>query len=142
MAALRRHAYPLELTFEGFLQFVLASLLLRQPNTLLIEPRGVISLVWYALSTIEFEYPARDIVEEIPVVGNGNDRALVFLQMHFEPGDRLGVEVVCGLIEQQSVRFLQQQTAECNAALLTARQALDDRLRRRTSKCVHRHLKP
>ena len=58
-----------------------------------------------------------------------------------QPTD-LGVKVVRRLIEQQDVGLLQQQTAQSNAAFFTAGKALDERLRRRAAKRVHRHLKP
>ena len=73
---------------------------------------------------------------------DGDDRALVFLQMLFEPRDGLGVEMVGRLVEQQNVGLLQQQAAQSDAAFFTAAQRADDRVRRRTAKRVHRHLKP
>ena len=41
-----------------------------------------------------------------------HDRARIFLQMPFEPGDRLGVEMVGRLVEEQQVGFLQKGLAK------------------------------
>ena len=73
-----------------------------------------------AVAAVEFEDPLGDVVEEVAVVGDRDDSARVFLKIFLEPGDRLGVEVVGGLIEQQHVRRRQQQTTERHAALLAA----------------------
>jgi len=38
----------------------------------------------------------------------GNDRAFVLAQVMFEPGNRLGIQMVGRLIEQEDIRFGQQ----------------------------------
>ena len=48
---------------------------------------------------IEFENPPGHVVEEITVVGNGNNRTGILLQMLFQPIDRLGIEVVGRFVE-------------------------------------------
>ena len=63
------------------------------------------------MTTIEFENPSGDIVEKVTVVRDGDDRTFVLLDMLFEPGNRFGIEMIGRFIEQQNVRFLQQQTA-------------------------------
>ena len=73
---------------------------------------------------------------------DGDDRALVLLQMLLKPADGLGVEVVGRLVEQQNVGFLQQKPAQSDAALFTTAQCANHRIRRRTAERVHRHLKP
>ncbi len=92
------------------------------------------------MAAVELENPARDVVEEIPVVGHGDDRALIVAQMAFEPGHRLGVEVVGRLVKQQDVGFGQQEPAERHAAALAARKDLDRRVGRRTTQRIHRQL--
>ena len=72
------------------------------------------------MPAIEFQDPARDIVEEVTVVGNENDTTLVFLQVMLEPGDGLGVEMVRRFVEQQQVRRLEKQAAEGHTTLLAA----------------------
>ena len=72
------------------------------------------------VAAVELEDPARDVVEEVAIVGDGDDGALVLLEVALEPADRLGVEVVGRLVEQQQVGRGQQQPAERDAAALAA----------------------
>ena len=53
---------------------------------------------------------------------HGNHRALILVEVLFEPVDALGVEVVGRFVEQQHVGLLQQQAAQGHAAALTARE--------------------
>ena len=62
--------------------------------------------------------------------------------MPFQPGDRLGVEVVGRLVQQQDVGLGQQQPAERHAAPLAAGEDGDGRVAGRTAQCVHRLLQP
>ena len=55
-----------------------------------------------------------------------------------QPGDRLGVEVVGGLVEQQQVGRAQQQPAERDAAALAAGERRDVGVGRRQAQRVHR----
>ena len=71
-----------------------------------------------------------------------DDRAGIVLEEALEPGDRLGVEMVGRLVEQQQVRRLQQQPAQRDAAPLAARQRRDVGVRRRQPQRVHRQLEP
>jgi hypothetical protein len=91
-----------------------------QPVLFLLEPRRVVPFPRDSGAAIELEDPPGDVVEEIPVVGDGDDGAGVVLEKAFEPGDRLGVEMVRGLVEQQEVGRLQEQPAERDAAALAA----------------------
>ena len=51
----------------------------------------------------------RDIIHKLAVVTNHNHRLTVIDQKIFQPLDRLDIQVIRRLIEQQHVRFLQQQ---------------------------------
>ena len=73
-------------------------------------------------------------------MGHGNHRTLVLLQVLFQPVNRLGVEVVGGLVEQQYVGLLQQQAAKSHAAALTARQVRHRLVGIGTPQGVHRAL--
>ena len=50
---------------------------------------------------------------------HAEDRALVALEVLLEPIDRLGVEVVGRLVQQQDIRCLEQQSAEGYPSTLT-----------------------
>jgi hypothetical protein len=53
-------------------------------------------------------------------VGDGDHRAGIFIEEVLEPLDRLGVEVVRGLVEQEQVGVLQEQPGQRDPALLAA----------------------
>ena len=96
-------AHPLELGRDRALARRLLALLLGQALLLLLEPARVVALERDALAAVELEDPAGDVVEEVAIVGHGHDGALVLLEVALQPGDRLGVEVVGRLVEQQQV---------------------------------------
>ena len=73
-------------------------------------------------------------------MGDQDDRALVVLQVVLEPLDRLGVEVVRGLVQQQHVRLLQQDPAQGDPPLLATAELGDLRVRRWEPERVHGHL--
>jgi len=75
-----------------------------------------------AFATVEFEDPAGHMVEEVTVVGDGDDGALVLLQVALQPLDALGIEVVGRLVEEQDVRLLKQQTAEGHTTAFASRE--------------------
>ena len=118
--ALGVRAHPFELGRDRALTALLRALFLGQPSLLLLEPAGVVALVGDALAAVELEDPAGDVVEEVAVVGDRDDRALVLGEMLLEPGDGLGVEVVGGLVQQQQIGRAQQQPTERHAPALAA----------------------
>ena len=63
----------------------LLALLLRQARLLLLEPARVVALEREAVAAVELEDPARDVVEEVAIVGDGHDGALVLLEVALEP---------------------------------------------------------
>ena len=91
-------------------------------------------------AAIELQDPARDVVEEVAIVRDRDDRARVLVQVVLEPGDALGVEVVGRLVEQQHVGPLEQHAAERHAAPLAARQLGDVGVGGRQPERVHRDL--
>ena len=137
LARLLRHAGPLHLARERAPARRLALLLEREAGLLLLQPAGVVALVRDALAAVELEDPAGHVVEEVAVMGDGDDRAAVVGEEALEPGHRLGVEVVRGLVEQQQVGRLQQQPAERHAAALAARERADLGLAGRHAQRVH-----
>ena len=120
LARLGIRAHPLELARERAAEPLLLLFLLREPLLLLLEPGGVVALPGNAVASIELEDPSGHVVEEVAVVSHADDGARILLEVLLEPGDRLGVEVVGRLVEQQHVRLRQQQPAERDAAALAA----------------------
>ena len=91
-------------------------------------------------AAVELEDPAGDVVEEVAIVGDRDDRALVLGEVALEPGDGLGVEVVGRLVEQQQVGRAQQQAAQRDAAALAAGELRDVGVGGRQAQRVHRVL--
>ena len=139
-AGARVHAHPLELAVDRLRRRAVLPGLLLEPGALLLEPARVVALVRDAAAAIELEDPAGDVVEEVAVVGDGDDRAGVVVQVVLEPGHRLGVEVVGRLVEQQQVGLAQQQPAQRHAAALAAGQRGHVGVGRRAAQRVHRDL--
>ena len=137
LAGLGRHAHPLELALEGALAGRVGLLLLLEAGPLLLQPAGVVALERVAAAAVELEDPARHVVEEVAVVGDGDDRAVVVAQEALEPRHRLGVEVVGGLVEQQQVGAGQQQPAQRHPAALAARERGDLGVAGREPQGVH-----
>ena len=104
------------------------------------QPGRVVALPGDAGAAVELEDPARHVVEEVAVVRDRDHAARELLQEALEPGHRLGVEVVRGLVEQQHVGGLQQQAAQSDAALLAAGERRDVRVAGRQPQRVHRDL--
>ena len=73
-------------------------------------------------------------------MGDGDDAARELLEEPLEPGHRLGVEVVRGLVEEQHVGRLQQQAAQGDPALLAAGERRDVGVARGQAQRVHREL--
>ena len=66
----------------------------------------------------------------------------VVLEVTLEPTHRESVEVVGGLVEEQDVGLLDEQSAQRDPAALAAREHVDDGVRRRTAQRVHGELEP
>ncbi len=109
LAGLGRHADPFELAGQRPLPAALGLLLHGQAGALLLEPGRVVALPGDAHAPVELEDPAGDVVQEIAVVGHGDDRALVFLEMALEPGHGFGVEMVRRLVQEEDVRLHEQE---------------------------------
>lgn len=62
------------------------------------------------------------MIQEVAVVGNRYYSAWILVQVLFKPVDRLGIEVVGGLVKQQYIRLLKEKSAQCHAtAFATAK---------------------
>ena len=77
----------------------------------MVEPGAVVAFPRNPFSTVELKNPSGHVVEEIAVVGDGDHRAGILLEMLFEPVDAFSVEVVGGLVEKKNVGLLEEQTA-------------------------------
>ena len=84
----RRGRDPFLLARERALARLFLAAFLLQPLLLLHEPGRIVALVGNAAAAVELEDPAGDVVEEVAVVGDDQDRARIVAQMAFEPAHR------------------------------------------------------
>ena len=68
-------------------------------------------------AAVEFDDAVGDVVEKGAVVGDQQQRALEILQQLFQPGDRIQIQVVGGLVEQQHIGLGHQRAAQGDALL-------------------------
>ena len=68
---------------------------------------------------------------------DGYDGSLVLVEVLFQPVDAFRAKVVGRLIQEQYVRFLQQQAAQCHAAAFTSGEHAAPLFGRGTSECIH-----
>ena len=82
------------------------------------------------MAAIQFQYPLGCIIQKIAVMGHAHHRSGKALQKLLQPLDRLGIQVVGRLIQQQHVGLAEQQLTQGHPTLFAARQILDLRLPR------------
>ena len=140
LAGLWRHAHPLELALQRTAAILVALLLAQHALLLLLEPAGVVAFERDSLAAVELEDPLGDIVQEVSVVGDRNDSAVVVLEETFEPFDTLGIEMVGWFVEQQQIGMAEQQTAQGDATTLAAAERGDVGVVGRATQGVHRDL--
>ena len=86
---------------------------------------------------IDLEDPLGHVVEEVAIVGHGDNGAEVLGEVPFQPVHTLGIEVVRRLVEQEQVGLLEQQFAEGHAASLAAGEVRHPPVARRQVHGVH-----
>ena len=128
LTALRVLADPFEFVADRLHAGVFLALFDFQALFLLVEPGGVVALPGNAFAAVEFEDPLGRVVEEVAVVGHGDDRAGEAVEELLQPLDRFRVEVVRRFVEQEHVRAREEQTAERDAAFFAAREVTDLRV--------------
>ena len=77
------------------------------------------------MSAVEFQNPFGSVVQEVAVVCYRNDCAGEAHQELLQPFHRFRIQVVGRLVQQQHIRFAQQEFAQGNAAFFTAGQIAD-----------------
>ena len=79
LTGLGGHAHPLEFAFKSTAAVLVAFFFAGDAFLFLFKPTGVVAFERETATTIEFENPLCNVVQEVPVVGNRNDGAGVFL---------------------------------------------------------------
>lgn len=140
LTAFRALANPLEFFLDRFAACGFLRSFLRQTLVFLLQPGGVVAFPRNTFAAVKLEDPAGDVIKEVTVVGNRHHGAFEVVQEAFQPGDGLGVEVVGRFVEQQHIRFFQQQTAQRDAAAFTTGKISDFRIPVRQAQGVGRAL--
>lgn len=129
--------HPLQLFLEALGALLVLLALDLEAGGLLVEVGGVVALVGDRATAVELQDPLGDVVQEVAVVGDRDDGAGVLREVLLQPVHRLGVEVVGGLVEEEQVRGLDEQLAECDAALLATGEVDDRPVAGRAAQGVH-----
>ncbi|MGY3651612.1 hypothetical protein ACVWW2_006903 [Bradyrhizobium sp. LM4.3] len=137
LAGFRRGRDPFLLAGQRLLMSSVLAALLLEPLLLLLQPGRVIALVGDALAAIELEDPTRDVVEEVAIMGDDQDRAGIVAQMPFQPRHGFCVEMVGRFVEQQEFGLVEQQLAQRDAAALAAGEFRDLGIVGRAAQRVH-----
>ena len=103
-------AYPIQFPLQFLAPLGFLLLLLGEALRLLLQPRCVITLVRDALTTVQFQNPLGYVIQEVTVVRDTQNSTWVLFEVQFQPVDRLGIQVVGRLVQQQHVGLLKQQT--------------------------------
>ena len=108
----------------GLLLFVLLELQLKA-RLLFLHVERVVAGIELRLAVVQLHDTRDDAVEEIAVVGDGQDGPLEFFNIALEPFHRVHIEVVRRLVEQQDIGLLEQQPREVHARFLAAGEAVE-----------------
>lgn len=136
LTALRILTDPFKLVLDGLHAGVFLTLFDLKALFLLVKPGGVVALPGNAFAAVEFENPFGRVVEEVAVMGHGDDGTGEAVQELLEPFDGFGVEMVRRFVEQQHVGTREQQAAERDAALFTTGEVADHGIPRRKAQGV------
>jgi hypothetical protein len=137
LARAGRRTHPLELLLELSLARGLLLLFVLEPGLLLLQPGGVVALEGVAAPAIQLEDPLGDVIQEVAIVGDGDDRARILVQESLEPRDALRIQVVRGLVQKQHVGARQEDPTERHPARFAAGEVLDLRVAGRAAQRVH-----
>jgi len=96
-----------------------------QPFLLLADEGRIVTWPRREPAAIELDDPGREPLEKGAVVGDEDHRAGIFEQEGLEPLDRLDVEMVGRLVEEQQVGLRDQRPGQQHAPLPSAGQGVD-----------------
>ena len=105
-------------------QFCLLLLVLLLPNgqilQLLLSKLGIIAHIAYKFLICQLIDNFCRFINKISVMGNHDNRARIILQIIFQPSDTLHVQMIRWLIQQQDIRFFQEQPYHSNLCLFSS----------------------
>ncbi len=118
--------HPFQFPFQEFLAAMLLALLHRGPLRLGEEEIVVRPVVRNEIAAGELDHARGHAIEEVAVVGHEEAGAGIVLEEIFQPLDRLGIEVIRRLIQDQQIGLRDQRAAEGDAPLFTTAERLHE----------------
>ena len=115
-------ANPVQLAAQETLSLQLNCLLVFHPGEVRLEVVGVVALVSVKTAGLQLDDVVAGFIEEIPVVRCDEKRASKLFQVLRHPLDRVGVEMVGRLVENQEIRVGDDRATEGNPPLFAAGQ--------------------
>ena len=97
-----------------------------EPGLLFLHVEGIVAGVELGVALGDLNDPLGDLVDEVPVVGDGKDRPLEGLDIVFQPFHAVQVQMVGGLVQQEDIRLLQQEPCQVDPGLLPAGEAVEE----------------
>ena len=107
----------------GLLLLVLLQLQIK-PGLLFFHVEGIVAGVEFRVTVGDLDDPLGHLIDEIPVVGDDQHRALKALDVALQPLHTAQIQVVGGLVQQQNIRLFQQKPGKIDPGLLAAGQAV------------------
>ena len=132
-------AHPFQFMFDGLGARFLLTLFLFQTFFLLVKPGRIVTLPGNAFTAVKFKNPFGCVIQEVTIVGNGNNRSRETMQELLQPFNAFSVQMVCRFVQQQHIWTRQQQTAQSHTALFTAGQMTNFGFPRRQAKSIRRN---
>ena len=124
--------HPDLLLGEFLVELLLQHGLVRQPFLLPTHEGGVVARPGRHAPAIDLEDAGGEPLQECAIVRDEDDRARVVGQEVLEPRDRVDVEMVRRLVEEQEVRLRHERPREQHPPAPPARQRVDDGVGRQT----------
>ena len=109
------------------------------PTAATLEVGAVAALVDVAVTAVELEHPSGDAIQEVAVVGDQDQAAAVLGEAVLEPGDRVDVQVVGRLVQDEQVGLGHQRPGQRDPLGLSAREAFDGLVHHRAQAQAVRH---
>ncbi len=85
-----------------------------------LVPEGIVSGIKLHFAEIDIHDVRRDLIQKVAVVRNDDDRVFKISQKVFQPHDRVYVQVVGRLVEQQHVGIAEERLRQQHPHLITA----------------------
>ena len=108
----------------GLLLLVLLHLQVKS-RLLFLNIERVVAGIEFSVSVHDLHNPVSHLIQEVTVVGDHQHRSPEGVDILLQPLHAAQIQVVGGLVQQQNVRFLQQQPGKIHPGFFTAGQAVE-----------------